>query len=417
VDCRRDLDVDFGPSFRERITPAMVLLLQSARWYTYRIGELYRRGLSEAFEVAANGASRVDYLTFWHHAKALFPSRGKSVPIATAERELQQKWSTVLSMQPGQRRVELHSKDLEARVSDAFAAPHPGWPSARYHSPDLLIAASSVDEINRGGGTIVMGEFHPSVCTMHYFCQKEHDDRAEMIRARELDLPGVIPASVYAKEYATRADHMWVSRQDVDIEFGTTRSFRDRENVMAVGALVVERDGDALRVRDRESGRSFDIVEAHGSSLSASIATHFDILALDSYLPRISIDGVVIGRERWNPPLAPLQAAVAPKSAAERWIALRRWRAELELPRWVFVKVPEEPKPMYVDFDSPLYVELFTKIVRKASAVVVSEMLPTPEQTWLPDAAGERYTSEFRIVTVDPTHWRPPGSSPAGNDG
>lgn len=407
-DCRRDLDVELGLPFRQRITPPLLLLLQSARWYTYRIGELYRRGMNEAFELASQGASRIDYLTFWQHAKALFPEGAKSEPIAIAERELQQKWAAIVPPLANERRVDLASSDLATRVQDAFAAPHPGWPSARYHSPDILIAARSLDEINRGDGTIVLGEFHPSVCTMHFVMQKEHDDRASMIRARELDLPEVVPSGVYAKEYATRADHMWVSTHDVDIELGTTRSWRDRENVISVGALTVERDGDALLVRDRESGRTFDIVEFHGASLSAAIATQFEVFALDRHLPRLSIDGVVIGRERWRPPVEALRSAASLESASGRMLALRRWTRELGIPRWVFVKVPEEPKPVYVDFDSPIYCELFARLVGKASQVTLSEMVPTPEQAWLPDGDGEHYTSEFRVVIVDPARWQSP---------
>jgi len=34
----------------------------------------------------------------------------------------------------------------------------------------------------------------------------------------------------------------------------------------------------------------------------------------------------------------------------------------------------------------------------KDGRVTLSEMLPTPEQVWLPDAAGHTYTSEFRMV-------------------
>ena len=32
--------------------------------------------------------------------------------------------------------------------------------------------------------------------------------------------------------------------------------------------------------------------------------------------------------------------------------------------------------------------------------VQVSEMLPSPEQTWLTDAAGGPYTSEFRVAVI-----------------
>lgn len=77
------------------------------------------------------------------------------------------------------------------------------------------------------------------------------------------------------------------------------------------------------------------------------------------------------------------------------------------LPRRVFVKVPEEPKPVYVDFESLLFVEIFAKLARKATAVLVSEMIPGLEELWLTDAEGNHYTSELRLVAVDPVGWRP----------
>jgi hypothetical protein len=35
------------------------------------------------------------------------------------------------------------------------------------------------------------------------------------------------------------------------------------------------------------------------------------------------------------------------------------------------------------------------------ATVKITEMLPTPDLTWLPDAQGKLYTSELRIVAVD----------------
>jgi hypothetical protein len=78
------------------------------------------------------------------------------------------------------------------------------------------------------------------------------------------------------------------------------------------------------------------------------------------------------------------------------------------LPRFAFYAVPEEQKPLYVDFSSPIFVESFRRIVRKASRLTVTEMLPTHDQCWLADSAGERYTSELRAALVDPRPWRPP---------
>jgi hypothetical protein len=72
----------------------------------------------------------------------------------------------------------------------------------------------------------------------------------------------------------------------------------------------------------------------------------------------------------------------------------------------VFVKIPEEPKPCYVDFESGVYIEIFSRLVRRASSITVSEMLPAPSDTWLIDRSGTSYTSELRIAALDPEPWR-----------
>ena len=74
----------------------------------------------------------------------------------------------------------------------------------------------------------------------------------------------------------------------------------------------------------------------------------------------------------------------------------------------VYVKVPVETKPHYLDLESPVFVEIFTRLVRrtaaqnpKALSVSVTEMLPVHGHQWLPDADGQRYTSELRLIGVD----------------
>ena len=68
-----------------------------------------------------------------------------------------------------------------------------------------------------------------------------------------------------------------------------------------------------------------------------------------------------------------------------------------------------EIKPVYVDLTSPTYVTVLCMAIRggmrdggPGTAVTISEMLPTPEQAWVPDAVGNRYSSELRLLVVDP---------------
>jgi hypothetical protein len=99
---------------------------------------------------------------------------------------------------------------------------------------------------------------------------------------------------------------------------------------------------------------------------------------------------------------------IRPEAEHERYLQAGRWMRRHGLPRFVFVRVPVEVKPFYLDFESPIYVEIFIKMIRRMLAsdskqgrVTLIEMLPTPEQVWLPDADGRTYTSELRIVAWD----------------
>jgi hypothetical protein len=74
----------------------------------------------------------------------------------------------------------------------------------------------------------------------------------------------------------------------------------------------------------------------------------------------------------------------------------------------VFVRFTGEPKPVYADLTSLASIDLISRSLRRArrhagadATVTVVEMLPAPDQAWLTDAQGLRYTSELRMVAVD----------------
>jgi hypothetical protein len=77
------------------------------------------------------------------------------------------------------------------------------------------------------------------------------------------------------------------------------------------------------------------------------------------------------------------------------------------MPRRVFVSMPDERKPTYLDVESRVLARAFCRQVRRRAdsaeqTVKVSEMLPRPEDCWL-ELDGERYTSELRVAAVDLT--------------
>ena len=148
------------------------------------------------------------------------------------------------------------------------------------------------------------------------------------------------------------------------------------------------------------------------------IVNGFKIFGPCSHTPRLTIDRLVVSRESWHFAPASLPFA-ADKSEANRFLAARRWVRDHGLPRCLFVRTPMERKPFYVDFDSPMLVNMFMKKVRRMSEqdtpdspITMTDMYPTIDQIWLPDAAGQHYTSELRIVAVDQISFQPGRASP-----
>lgn len=156
-------------------------------------------------------------------------------------------------------------------------------------------------------------------------------------------------------------------------------------------------------------GAEFDLVDVFSQALTMLVQDMFRIVPSDAgHFPRVTIDRMIIARETWRFDPGTLEFAEE-KDEAKRYVRAGQWRAAQGLPRFAFVVSPTEPRPFYVDFDSPVYSNIFTKAIRRLrrnegqsqGQLTISEMVPTPEQTWLTDDQGSSYTSELRFVAVD----------------
>lgn len=406
-DCVRAVDVTLGSDFVERLRGPLSLVLASARWFTYAIANEYRQALGALHGrlAAEHGSPEVDYLRFDAAMRPLFPgSQAPESIVARVGGAVRERWSEIL--QPSEphvaKRTVAGCRDAIAR---AFAAPMPGWPAARHHSPDVMIAAASVDAVNRGEFQIVLGELHAGVNTLLApNVAHRHLDPDALWALRDLEIEEPTVAPVWSSN-RTRLDMYSRARRHIDVENGVAKSWRPREQVVAVGELVVVEEDGRLVVRTRDRRFTSDIIAFVEQHLIAEAHGAFGILPIGAHRPRVELDGVVIAREAWRVPAADLACVHAP-TPRERCEQFRAWARARAIPRCVFVRVAEETKPMYVDFDSAIFIENAMRLLKTTREVVISEMLPGLDELWLADPQGRRYTSELRITAVDPTCWR-----------
>ncbi len=415
-DCRRDVDVALGPEIHRRLGPPLALVLRSASWYVHTVGTRFDEYLETLFAKLQNDSAgapvRFDSMLSRN------PAIGK-VTAAIVEdvvREHQRRWISILDFDEDARRVQFTAADVGERVSESFPRSPPPWPVARYHSPDMMIAADSAEDIRQGRFLFVLGEVHVGANTVLQPVLTVLHPRPNDIMgyiAHDLGRPLVLPVTGRHHSGARVAPGT-VSPDDYHLAANDAPSWRPGDRVLPVGDLVVEQSDEGLVVRSRDGTRRFHMTEFCRMFIAYTSVRGFSMLPAAAHRPRITIDQFVLSREQWSFPCADVPFARL-RGTEERFIAARRWIRDHGIPRWAFVRVPFEMKPVYVDFASPVSVDALAKLIRRgakedaATPVTVSEMLPTPRQCWLTDAQGNRYASELRIVALNPESWRPSG--------
>ncbi len=409
-DCLRDVCVQIGEPVLKALGPPLSLLLSSARWLTYQVGRHCRMILSQAFERIArhSGSESVGFTEFYNLG---FHLLSKKKALADIAADLQGRWAEILCPSPGANLVRYSSLELQARVAEVFNAIEPGWPGACYHSPDLMIAACSVEAIQAGDFQLILGELHMGANTLRgQFLVEQHPDPAQIFKGVDADLPGVRLSPITPRRYTQRATRIYpmltsesqyfaATTLDSIPPFGSTS--------LPAASLTVRRAGERLVVESAGSDLQFDVLQSFAGILARIVVDQFSMLRPRAHTPRVVFDRLVVAREAWR--FAPGEIEFAAEAnRVERFVAARRWRMKCGMPRWVFVRIPSEGKPIYLDFESPLSVDILARRVRNqqplpsgSRQITVTEMLPAHGQHWLTDARGNRYGCELRIVAVD----------------
>ena len=407
-ECRRNLELTLGRDILSQLGPPLGLLLTSARWFTYRVAELYLPALTEIYETLTQtiGSSTVDFYSFSVQATSLLQNSDNPL-LRQATQELSQKWANILNIAANADTNSLHYCyiDLEIQVKKAFHAPHSGWQLARYCSPDVMVAASDQAAIQQGNYDLVLGELHLFNNLARTLFASQHPNPSELAQARQLDLPQPCIIPIPSKDWNTaRYAIALTASHDIWFAYDTTASKYAHQPTVTLGELVVEQTASGLQIRTRDNRHSFEIIDFFGYTLSNLCLNFPSIMPSLPHVPRISFDRLVISRERWNFQLAEISWTEI-LTRPEQFLAAQQWRQTHQLPRFIFVAMPTEPKPFFVDFHSPLSLDVLARAARRSvkatnTVIHITEMYPDFDQLWLTDNQNNHYTSELRLVAL-----------------
>jgi hypothetical protein len=259
----------------------------------------------------------------------------------------------------------------------------------------------------------VLGEVHPSIVTIRYATWMEfHDDPQAVRAAMRHDLRGT--AMWYAETgeiggTSTRLSNVLAPPGDLRLVFAHDSCGYEPATTLAIGECDLIGTPTGLRVRRRDGTADRGLLDVLGDLLATSISHCFTLAPAgpDAHAPRVAIDDLVVSRERWTCPAAHLAFADTADEST-RYLQARAWAARHGMPRHVFLRFTGELKPVYADLTSLASIDLISRATRRArrkagtdATVTVTEMLPIPDQAWLTDSRGQRYTAELRMVAVD----------------
>lgn len=112
-------------------------------------------------------------------------------------------------------------------------------------------------------------------------------------------------------------------------------------------------------------------------------------------VPRVDVGGAGLQRARWSQ----CTGALTDRRPWARYLALRRL-ARRTGHRFLFCRTEAERKPYLIDSAATPAADLIAHIASGSELVTVEEMSPGPEELWLRDSQGHRYTCEFRMQAI-----------------
>ena len=409
----RDVELTLGPEVVDGVASSLPVVLTAAAWLAERAAHAAEQLADEV--MAELRPFYGEQVPFGALCGRVTPRLDDPALLDPVVEELTRRWRDVLPVDLAASRVTLAADAVDAvaaRAREAFASPPPSYLAGCHHSPDLMIAAPDVDTIRRGDAHFVLGEVHTAMVTTDSESFLRFADRPERFaataaRAYPEGRRRYVP--LHVREAGRSVSGWSYPTPDAPNERHTYISFgaRTGERVpdaptLAAGDITVVRADDGLRAL-LPDGTSEPLVALLGEYVSYAVVQRFTLFGTVSHHPRVTLDRLTVARETWRVPATAWDDVLALSEPA----AFRRVRQRAEqlgLPRHTFWRAAPGTKPVLLDLASPLLVAVLVRELGRAVAgghqLAFQEMYPGPDDLWLADAAGARYTSELRLTAA-----------------
>ncbi|WP_095048129.1 lantibiotic dehydratase [Pseudomonas sp. Irchel s3h9] len=402
-DCSRNIDISLGQAMLSQVNEELAPLMRINQWLIKAIAHQLNEAFIEVWEQrqTASPDQPVDFLDLLNTLAPLLPALEARL-ILDLEQRLETAWTQVLQDFPDHPEVQLCAADIERLITllnnDLNVAGFEVFGSD-YHSPDILLSSASVEAFNRGDYQIIVGEVHPAVHTLSQPVAAPFGPFNTQINQQVEALfqrPRLVLAD--SPESYQRSHIDWPLQPSyLQLVLPSGGGCVAAHQQFAAGRAKVLRVNGRLQVVDALGQFSEDLLCVYSTPMHRlGFALAGSAVAKHEHR-RIWLGRTLYKRASW---LFTSDLLPEPKGSVdelEHTLQWRAWAAVNGLPRYAFVKIDTEPKPLFLDFDNPLSFDGITNALKNAGHVKFSEMRPCPDELWLEEVRG-RFCCEIRTT-------------------
>jgi hypothetical protein len=290
---------------------------------------------------------------------------------------------------------------------------YPKFDEFTYPSADMQISAKAINAVAHGAYEWILAELHPPVALLHHGFYWGCPDKEGLSRAFASTTMGKPTPhfGFFATDFtATTAVRVFDALPDLTYFVAPQRG-NSRWRVIPPAAVDVFADattGD-VGLRRRDSG---EYLGSFARAWLIPLGFHPFLFGRSPHMPRLRCGRVIVQRRSWTVTLEELPPGDYTGISRHLVTAIERLRAAKGWPRYVYIRPSEQAlrrsgaegrdkdtKPVFIDLESYLFLEIFHGWLTKAGELEVIEMLPDPHHLLWQEKDGRR-TFELRTQMV-----------------
>jgi len=307
-----------------------------------------------------------------------------------------------------------HLNEYELTVADCHIVrtnfTYPKFNEFTFPSSDLQLAARSHEAILRGEYQWIVSELHPAAATLHHCMYWSCPDHAALSRALQLNTCNkpFFHFGFFAADFTAHTTIQIFDALPQQAVFVSPQRGNPRwRSVLPAHAEVFidEQDDVALRANGEYLG-------SFARNWIIPLGFHPFQFGLVPHTPRLRCGRVIVQRRAWMVSAEEMGAGNFSGLSRDLVLATERLRATKDMPRFVYIRPTEQAlrrsgvegrdkdtKPVFIDFENYMFLEIFHRWLMKSGELEITEMLPAPDDLWWREADGRR-TFELRTLII-----------------